>query len=513
MQKNNQVKTVGLVIIITLIGRVMGLGRDMLMAHNLGTGWQADALAAASQLPRTFFDAIFASAVSASFIPVFNAVMTHSGKDEAHKLANSFLTIVGLAAAGLTILGILFAQPLISLLTNFDQRTAELAVVLLRVIFPTLLFAGLAFSAVGILNSYGEFNIPAAMTIVSNGVLIVYFAFFVGRFGVYGAAVAFLLGWAAQALIQLPSLRKKGYRYRPQLRHPGLRDIFALMLPVMVSTWVAPINMLVSIQFASAIPGGAAGMNLAKGLFIMIAGIFVLSVTNVIFPEMSRLSATGEREKLGQVVSSSMQTLLFLLIPMTVGLKVLATPLIRLLYEYRAFDAASTALTSSALFFLCLGMVGYGVQNVLIRAFYAEKNGKVPMISGLLSIGTNLVLCLLLVNVMGLAGVALATAISFFVAAVVLVPPAHNMLGKRLITPALLVALGKMLAAALIMGAVALLVDWGLSGILSDGFVPRVLRVAVPTLVGIVVYGGLAHVFRLSEVSYILGLTRKGKGK
>jgi len=512
---HHRLKTVSLVILITLMGKVLGLVRNMLLGQTFGTGFEADALLAASHLPRWLFDAVFASAVSASFIPVFTETLEHEGREEADRLAGSFFTIVGLTAALLTALGMVFAPQLVGLMTTFTAaQTAALATRLLTTIFPSLFFTGVAFSMVGVLNALGQFKMPAAMSIASNGILIVYFFFFVQRFGVYGAAVAMLLGWIAQAVMQMPSLRKHGFRYRPSLRHPGLKKIGKLMLPVMISTWILPINMAVSIRFASSISGGTAGLTLANDLYIMIAGIFVLSVTNVLFPEMSRLSATGDKTAFRDMVRDTMQTLLFLLIPMTVGLMLMATPLVQLLYQYQEFDVASTALTSSALAFISLGMVGYGIQNVLVRAFYAEKRGRVPLVAGVISIGVNAVLCWLLVGSMGVAGLALASAVSLLTSALILVPAAHRMFGGGLVTGRLILSLGKMAAAAFCMAVVVFVTRELLQGFMAEGNVlMRIVLVGVPALIGAMVYFGLAHLFRLREVrSFLQTIKTRRKG-
>jgi len=502
---------VSLVILITLLGRIMGLGRGILFASALGTGIEADALFAASMLPRLFFDVIFASAVAASFIPVYTEILEHEGRTAADKLASSFFTIVGLAAATLTVLGMVFAAQLVGFM-DVDQAASRLTAHLLAIIFPSLFFTGLAFSMVGVLNSLGQFNIPAAMSIASNGVVIIYFLFFFQRFGVYGAAVAFTIGWGAQAVMQVPSLVKRGFRYRPGFRHPGLRKIGTLMLPVMASTWAAPLNMLILLGFASALPGGIASLNYANDLFIMIAGLFVLSVTNVILPEMSKFSASGDRQALCGVVREATQTLLFFLIPMAIGLMILATPLIQLLYERQQFDAHSTELTASALAFMSLGMVGYGIQNVLLRAFYAEKRGQMPLIAGLVSVAANVALCWLLVDAMGVAGLALASAVSLILMALVLIPAAHQMLDGGLVSGGIVLEIGKMICAALVMGVAVWFVRELLTGTLSGGnLVMRLLLVGIPTAIGVTIYMGLAHVLKLDEMKVLLGYMRKKK--
>ena len=503
--KTSRMKTVSLIMLITLVGKIMGLVRDMLLGHNFATGMESMAFQVASRIPRTFFDAIFASAISASFIPVFADRLEQHGKEDAFHLSRCFFTWVGLLTALFSALGIAFAEPIVSLLADgFDGETAALCVNLLRLLFPTVFFTGIAFSMVGVLQSLGEFYIPAAISVVSNGIVILYYLLLCRRFGIYGLTWAFLLGWAAQALIQVPWLRKNGFQYRPQLRHPGLRQVFFLMLPVMVSTWIQPVNQLISTRFATHLfaGAGASAMDYANTLYTMIAGILVLSVTNVIFPEMSRLSTSGKSQELGELVAESLRSILFLLLPMMLGLMLMARPLVRLLYEWKSWDANSTAITARALSFMSLGMVGYGVQNVLSRAFYAEQDGKTPLISGVISIVVNLVLCLVLTDSMDVAGLSLATAISATVSGVVLMIPMMRRYPGAL-DRGFWLGLLKMAAAAGIMAVAVYAVDRLVSGWLPDGLVGRVLALGIPAAGGILVYFLLAILLGLPEVDML----------
>lgn len=504
-QKNNHIKTVGLIMIITLMGKVLGLVRDMLLGHNFGTGMESMAFQVASRIPRTFFDAIFASAISASFIPVFSDRLEKHGKEDAFQLSRSFFTWVGLATALFSLAGIALADPIVALLADgFDPETAALCAKLLRILFPTVFFTGIAFAFVGVLQSMGEFNIPAAMSVASNGIIILYYVLLCRRFGIYGLAWAFLLGWAAQAVMQLPWLRKNGFRYRPSLRHPGIRQVFLLMLPVMVSTWIQPVNQLISTRFATHLfeGAGASAMDYANTLYTMITGILVLSITNVIFPEMSRLSTGGKEEALGSLISGSIRSMLFLLLPMTAGLMLLSTPMVRLLYEYKNWSGFSTQITARALCFMSLGMVGYGVQNVLSRAFYAGQDGKTPLVSGVISIAVNLLLCLILTDTLDVAGLSLATAVSSTVAAVVLLIPTVKRYPRQW-GRTFWLGLGKMVLATLVMALAVFLSYRGLSGLLHDGFVSRVLLVGVPTVLGILVYFIMAALLRLEELDAV----------
>ena len=510
-KRNDHIRTVGLIMVITLAGKVLGLVRDMMLGHNFATGMESTAFQVASRIPRTFFDAIFASSISASFIPVFSDRMERNGRDDAFRLTHSFFTWAGLLTALFSLLGIAFAEPIVGLLADgFDQETAALCASLLRILFPTVFFTGIAFSMVGLLQSMGEFYIPAAMSVASNGIIILYYLFFCRRFGIYGLAWAFLIGWAAQVLIQIPWLRKNGLRYRPRFWHPGLKQIGLLMLPVMVATWIQPVNQLISTRFATHLfsGAGASAMDYANTLYTMISGILVLSITNVIFPEMSRLSTGGKNAELGALIGSSLRGMLFLLLPMMAGLVLLAEPLVRLLYEWKSWDSFSTEITSRALIFMSLGMVGYGVQNVLSRAFYAEQDGKTPLISGAISIGVNLVLCLLLTDRLDVAGLGLATAVSATVSAIVLLIPTIRRYPQAL-DKAFWSGVLRMVVATAVMSGAVYAVYRLLSGWLSDGLVGRVLVLGIPTAVGIGVYFLMALALRLPEMDLVRRRSRK----
>lgn len=504
--KKNHIKTVGLIMGITMLGKVLGLVRDMLLGHNFGTGMESAAFLTASRIPRTFFDAIFAAAISASFIPVFTQRMEQHGKEDAFRLSRCFFTWMGLLTAAMSLLGMVFAQPLVGLLAQgFDAETAALCARLLRILFPTVFFTGIAFSMVGVLQSMGEFYIPAALSAASNGIIILYYLLFCRKFGIYGLAWAFLLGWAVQALMQMPWLHKNKFHYRPCLRHPALKNVFTLMLPVMISTWIQPVNQLISTRFASFLfeGAGASAMEYANTLYTMVAGILVLSITNVMFPEMSRLSSVGQDEELGKLIGGTLRGMLFLLLPMTAGLMLLSEPLVRLLYQYKTWDAFSTQITARALCFMSLGMVGYGIQNILSRAFYAQQNGKVPMISGAVSIVVNLVLCLVLSNRLDVAGLAIATAASSAVSALLLLIPTLRRYPKMMDRQ----FWGGMLKMLLCTAAMAVAV-WAVGHVLSlhlgDGLIARVLQVGLPTVSGVIVYFLLAVVLRLEELQAVL---------
>ncbi|MBQ9974414.1 MAG: murein biosynthesis integral membrane protein MurJ [Oscillospiraceae bacterium] len=513
-RRDNASKTISIVMIITLLGKVLGLVRDRLLAINYGTGMEANAFYTASRIPRVFFDAVFASAIAACFIPVFSGYLTREGKDRAMRFAGNFLTVMAAITALLTAVGMGFAGPLVELFADgYDEATAALAAELTRVMFPTVLFTGIAFSFVGILQSLDEFNIPAVISTVSNLVIIVYYVTLNDRFGIYGLAAAFLVGWLLQAVVQIPALRRKGFRYYPslRLRSDGMKQVFALMVPVMVSTWVQPINLTINSKFGSRLYDGAgvSAIEIATNLYLIIAGVFVLSVTNVIFPKLSRQTAQGDGEAFRDTLNQTTHSTLFLVLPMSAGLMMLARPLISFVFGGGEFDAGDVDITAQALVWVSLGMAGYGVQNILSRAYFARQDGRTPLVAGAVSIGVNILLCMVLVDSMAVAGLAIASAVSSTVYALLLLLPFEVRRASRVFGAKFWLDILKMLlAAGLMAGAVWLLNGW-LAGLLGPGKLSELVQLGAGAGCGVLVYFGAAFVLRVPEMGLVAGLVKR----
>lgn len=511
-KQENSTKTIGVMMLITLLGKVLGLYRDRLLAVHYGVGMEANAFYTASRIPRVFFDAVFASAIAACFIPVFSEYLTKKGKKEAFRFSGNFITIMGLMCAALSVLGIVFSGPLVNLFADgYDAQTAQLATSLTRVMFPTVLFTGVAFSFVGVLQSLGEFNIPALISTVSNAVIILYYLTLNDRFGIYGLAGAFLLGWLLQAVIQVPALRRKGFRYVPGLdvRSEGMKKVFALMLPVMVSTWVQPINLTINSRFGSHLYGGAgvSAIEISTNLYLIIAGVFVLSITNVIFPKLSKLTAGNDERAFQQTLKTTMHSCLFFVLPMAAGLMVVSHPLVDFIYGDGQFDAFAVDITAQALFWVSLGMVGYAMQNILSRAYFAKQQGKGPLVAGGVSILVNLLLCIVLTERMQVSGLAISSAVSSTVYALLLDLPLERR-GEGFFSGRFLTELGKMALASAVMAAAA----WGAlkltSGLLA-GKLGLLLSMAAAAGAGVAVYFVAALLLGLSEARLVCDMAKR----
>jgi len=524
ISKNNEqspmVATVGIMMMITLAGKVMGILRDRMQLVYYGTDTvESIAFMQATVLPRVFLDVMFASVFSASFIPVFNKYLETKGKQAAFKLAARFIVAVLSVSAAVTVLAVIFANPIYAFFWGSETHAPEvssLGIRLLRMMLPIMVISSLAFSLTGVLQSLGQFKIPAAMSVASNGIILLYYFLFIGRFGIYGLAVAFLLGWGAQVLIQIPFLVKHQFfsigmsdmiltqpiadSNRLKKDWADLREIGGLTLPVMVASWLGPVNLMVNGRAATDFGGehGFVSLISAYNLYTVITGLFVLSLANVLFPALSKLAARKDFEGYATAVRSSLRALLFLLLPTTFGLMAIATPLVRLVFQGGLFQEASVEFTATALFFFSLGIIGFGMQVILSRACFALNDGRGPLVTAVLAMAVNFVLSFTLAPAMGVAGPALASALAFNLAGVGLFLRISG--GMTLWNLNMASDIFKMLALSLAMFMITALCLLLMAGIFTeDTIISRVLMVGVPAGIGAAVYFAGALLLKIPE--------------
>lgn len=414
---NRMMSTAVLMAVIVLASKGLGLLRDILTANAFGTGLDSQAYEIASRLPITIFDFIVGGVVSAAFIPVFAELLVKDSRPAAMKFASSYINLILLITGGVSVLGVVFAEPLVGILApDASLEVLTKAAGLTRIMFPMIIFTGLAFSFVGILQSLGEFRIPALISLVSNAIMVAYLVFFRDRFGVTGLSVAMIIGWASQAAIQIPKLHRLGFSYeiRSGLGSKEIKTALLSALPILVGTWTQPICSVINTAYASGMNGGRAisALSYANKLYIIIVGIFAFVATNLLFPYMSRANAAGEEEKAKALMKTSLKILIFIIAPITVGILLLADPFIALVYERGEFTAQDTVLTASALRGYAVGMLFMSVNEVLTKAFFSEKRVIVPMVSSLISMGANIIAVILFAERMGVFGVALISALA-----------------------------------------------------------------------------------------------------
>lgn len=421
-------KSAGIVGLAVVGSRVFGLVRELVFAAMFGAGKFLDAFLAAFQIPNLMRDLFAEGALSVAFTTTFTKTHAKEGDESAWGLLSLLLSSVILILGGVCILGIA-ASPLLVHVTNFGFHQVpgkfELTVQLTRVLFPFILFVSIAAVIMGALNARHIFGLPASASTVFNIVSIVLgvgLAYLFdpqpdwrhphfGERALWGVSLGVLLGGVAQMAIQAPALWRLGYRFRWRLdfRNEKLRTVWRLMWPSVIAGAAVQVNVLVNGMLASEIDGARSWLNCAFRLMQFPLGVFGVAIATVTLPAVARHHARSDLAAFGSTVTSSLRLAVFLTLPAAVGLFALAEPIIRVIYQHGRFSAADTAATALALRAYAFGLTGYAAIKVLAPCFYALDRPRIPLRVGLLGIGVNLGLNLLMVKVLGWGHVGLAT--------------------------------------------------------------------------------------------------------
>ncbi|MCL6614937.1 MAG: murein biosynthesis integral membrane protein MurJ [Firmicutes bacterium] len=408
-------QAVGAITLIGFASKILGFIREMILANYYGAGAAMDAYNIASNIPTILLVGLGA-AITTTFIPAFTRRKEREGKEGAFALTRNLITAFGLAGLATCLLGIVFAPQITRLLAPyFDPAKAALTTELSRILLLGGVFTITNGLCVGLLQAQERFVVPALIGFPMNFVIILGVVAFSGRFGIHALAAGTALGLAAQVLFQVPSLRRTGFRYRPEmdLRDPDLRRVAVLVLPVFAGTMLLQVNTIVDRIFASRLPvGSISAITYANRINGFVSGIVAAAISTVALPALSQAAAAGDLPRLRRTTVYAAQAMNALVIPMVFGLAVLRVPIVRLLFERGAFDARATQMTATALLYLSLGLAAYGLRDIAARTFYALQDTTTPMTNSLLTVGINIGLLFLLVPRFGLAGLTGATSLS-----------------------------------------------------------------------------------------------------
>ncbi len=501
----SSVKTVSNVFVIILLSKLLGQVREIFIAHFYGTGAEATAFYAAIQIPLSFFDMVLGFAIVSAFVPVFNEYFQKFGKEKADMYAGNFITVVSVAAFLLTLLGTIFSLNIAEFTASGlkeNKETLLLTSKLLKIIFPSLLFTTLAYAFAGVLQSYGEFKVPAAMSLVSNCITILYFIIFNKNVTIYGVTVSMLVGWVMQFVILLPKLKKFKYKFSfiISLKNEFMVKVYKLAGPVILSSWVQPLNVMINLYLASFVAAGAAvpAINYANRIYLIIASVFAVSLTNVTLPELSRLHTDNNIEKSAVYISNSIKATILFLLPVMGMFVIYSKDIVRIIYESGSFDETSVKLTTTALVFYSTGMLGYALNEVINKSFYAMQKSVITMRVAVISIIINAVFCFSLYKKFGIGGLAVSTSIATNIGAVILMTliKKHN---KFLSIKDILNVFIKGLVSLTLSLAISLSV-YNLLNVFITGKLMNLLVLCVSGAVCVAVYLGLLLLLKVEEI-------------
>jgi putative peptidoglycan lipid II flippase len=529
-------RATGVVGIAILSSRVLGLIREMVFAGLFGAGRNLDAFLMAFRLPNLLRDLFAEGALSTAFITTFSKKIAIEGDQSAWRLANKVATLTAVFMSVITLLGIVFAPQLVDLLTwgswsadivsfgdTLVSKTA-LTILLTRVMWPFMLLVSLAALVMGMLNAKHVFGPPAMASSYFNlgsiiaGVAIGYWLDpHFGARSLVGLAIGTLIGGLWQLAGQFPSLRRVGYRYRAdfQWRDEGVRTVLTLMTPAVIAASAVQVNVLVNSGFAASLGNGPVSwLNIAFRLMQLPLGIFGVAIGTVTLPLVSKSAAVGNMVEFRATLARGMRLAFLLTVPSAIGLAMLASPIISVIYQHGRFTSEMTRETAGALQFYAIGLVSYAALKVITPAFYAIGRRNTPMVVSFLAIGSNLFLNWLLTFRLGWGhrGLAFSTSlvatINFLLLYVLM--RRHT---RRLETRQLLTGLGKICLSGALLALVCWAVNhWCLDAWAQLRFFPKLGTLLVAIALGAVTFFGAAFLLRVGEVHDIVDLFRRRLG-
>jgi len=500
----------------TMLSRVLGLLRDIVIAY-LYPKPVSDAFFVAFRLPNMLRELLAEGAMNAGFVPVFSDYLARKSRQETEQLV---AVSIGVAVAVLMVvsaLGVVFAPLLIRLITlEFGPADEQLllAIRLTRILFPYILLIGVASLLMAVLNSLQRFfsssYAPALLNLAMIG----------GAYGlrerfdepVYAMAVGVIIGGVLQILLQLPFLIRSRIplRARWDPRHEGVRRVFKLLVPTFFGQAVREVNIIADTMLAWYLGVGmVSALYFSYRLVHLPLAVFGLSTATALLPMMSRSASSGNLDEMKHTLSLGLRSVFFIMVPAMVGLIVLRTPIIRLLFEYGEFSSIATANTAYALLFYSLGLFSFAGAKVLTFAFYSVKETRLPVLVAAAAMVANIILALLLMMPLKQGGLALASSLSSTINMVLLWALLKKRIG-RLDMRSIGTAAGKTVVLSTSMG-VWIYVLYVISSRFADtaAIWGRLLVVLLPVSGGAIFYLAAASAMDMEEAQQIRSVWRR----
>jgi putative peptidoglycan lipid II flippase len=398
---NRQItRAAGVVMAGMAFSSVVGLVTTMLVSRAFGTSAELDAFYAANRLTEILFNLMAGGALASAFVPTFTGFLTHEDHERAWKLASSVANLVLLALTLVSVLVTILAPWLVRhiLAPGFEDTTQiELTINLLRVMLLSSVIFGISGLLMGILNAHQHFALPAIAPAFYRLGWILGIWFLVPKMGVYGLGWGVVLGASLHLLVQIPGLINRRGAYFPilGLKDPAVREVGRLMAPRLIGVAVVQINFLVNTIIASAQPEGSlAAISFALALMIMPQAVIAQATAIAALPTFSQQVARGDIGEMRTSLAATLRGVLFLSLPASLGLMLLREPLVSLLLERGAFDIDSTEKVAWALLWYGAGLVGHSLLEIVVRAFYAMKDTRTPVIVGGIAMSLNVIFSL-----------------------------------------------------------------------------------------------------------------------
>jgi len=505
--KNNLVTASVVLIVLTGLSKITGFIREMVLAYYYGASAMTDAYITATTVATIIIGGI-TSATALAYIP--RATAARVLNQDVSRMTSNLMTVCGMLILVISGIAMIFSRELTWLFAmGFDEQTLTLAAGMVFLILPFCFVYAVNNIAVGYLQSINSFWFIGASAILSNIVLICSIA--VSNKHANILALGFACSWIAPAIWAYFVTRKRGLRYSfvLDIRDETLRAIIISSVPIFLGQLVLQLNTLVDRNFASTLGAGIiSAMQYANKLNQLFITLFVVSVATILFPRFSEQAAKGDIDQFKVTASKSLNVVLLFVMPIVVGVIILAQPIVELAFMRGEFDHIAATITARILLIYSFGIFGLSFAEILNREFYALKDTKSPVICSVVSIITNIILNFILVRRFGYIGLATATSVAATVLAVLLF-----MVLRRKIGPMgmghLSINFVKMLIAVVIMAVVVLNLNGWLVSVFGTGTIDRIIILVANALIGAGIYFSMVYTLKVKEVLEVLHLLKQ----
>ena len=508
--------------ILTAFSRVAGLGREILAASYFGTGGPASAFTLANLVPNLVANLFAQAALSAAFVPVFTDLLQQGRRREAFRLASTLFWIMLIALTAITAFFEIVAGVIMPLFTGptFGGALDTLTVGLSQVLFPVVLLLGLTGLLVGILQAYEHFTIPALAPAVWNVVIIIGLVAlspdFHGEDQLYAYAIGILIATAVQFAMALGALARIDFRLQFSIdwHDPRIRQVFVLMLPITIGLGIVNLDQFINAAFGTLVTKeGPRAIENAFRVYMLPQGIFSVAVATVLFPTLSRMAARRDPGGMRRAVGTGMRQINLLLIPAAAFMIVLATPIVRLLFERGSFNPKSTELVSIALFWFAFSLPFGGLNLLLTRTFFAVQRPWIPTSLAALNMLVDIVVSISLYKPLGIAGLVIGTLAANIVMTALQVYRLRIGFNGRLEGAQTVMITARILLASVLLGVVSWVVWSLLNALLGRSLPAQILSVGGAAAAGALVYARAVLVMHIPEAHQARRLIRTQLGR
>lgn len=503
-KKKSSFNSIIVVIGLTLLAKIIGLLRDTFISQKVGAGFDSDTYLTGISLTTLIFLGI-GSGIATSIIPIIARYKKDGTKSES---VSHIVNLILIVTAALTLIYFVFAPYVVNIMVHgFSQEKIEQTTTLVRIMVPSLMFIAMQYLFVGVLQANERFVLPTITSFPYNLLFFIYLAFGFMSFGIEGMAVITTIGWFMQfALLLIVVVKNKliPFKFGIDFKDVEIKNFLLGILPIIFVTLTHQMNIIIDNRMASQyVDGSVSSIYFGNLLFVAVVTTTVYGITAVMFPKFNNKFLEDNKEGLFQSVINVLRSILLLLLPMSIGMILVGPHIISLVFERGLFDAADTRTTVIAFTGYTSFMLAFGFVDVLNKAYYTLGNRRTPLLISITIICINIVTNIILVKILGFAGIAIATSIAFYIGAL-LSFILFCRLNKTLTLSRFTDTFIKTVVAAVVMGVGVYVANTSLVMILDASIKSRLFIVIIDISIGIVLYAMALLVLKEQLVSHAM---------